>query len=83
MRYPAHGVYVTELLTGNAVINENICANVKKASFYVRPVCGNILFSVGNALISCHGIALSPRLYPKRQTKRTAFFFLPKTTITI
>ena len=76
MRYSARSeLSVTELLTENAVINENICANVKKASFYVRPVCGNILFSVGNALISCHGIALFPAYTRKGGRSAQLFSF--------
>ena len=34
-------VSVTELLSGNTVINRNISANMLRSRFYVCPVCGN------------------------------------------
>lgn len=56
----ALGVSVGELLTGQPVLNRNISANMKRSSFYVCPVCGNIIVAAGNAVISCHGITLPP-----------------------
>ena len=53
-------VSVTELLSGNTVINRNISANMLRTKFYVCPLCGNILHSTGNAVISCCGITLPP-----------------------
>lgn len=53
-------VSVTELISGNAVKNENVSANMLKVKFYVCPVCGNIIQSAGEAVISCHGILLHP-----------------------
>lgn len=53
-------VSVTELISGNAVSNVNVSANVLHAKFYVCPICGNIIHSMGEAVISCHGIQLSP-----------------------
>lgn len=53
-------ISVAELLSGNTVTNTNISANLKKGNFYVCPVCGNVIFSIGNALITCHGITLPP-----------------------
>jgi len=53
-------ISLTELLSGTEVCNENVSANVLKSKFYVCPVCGNILTSMGEAMISCHGITLSP-----------------------
>jgi len=53
-------VSVLELLSGEQIINRNRSANLKRASLYVCPVCGNILCSSGNALISCCGITLPP-----------------------
>lgn len=38
----------------------NISANMLRSKFYVCPVCGNILHSMGEASISCHGIMLFP-----------------------
>ena len=52
--------YVTELISGNAVSNVNVSANMLRSQFYVCPVCGNILHSMGQAVIQCHGILLTP-----------------------
>ena len=52
------GVSVPELLSGNAVQNENVSANIMRSKFYVCPVCGNVIYSTGNAVISCCGITL-------------------------
>lgn len=56
----ALGVSVPELLSGNSVENTNVSANMSKVRFYVCPVCGNIITSVGTAVVSCHGITLPP-----------------------
>ena len=56
----ALGVSVMELLSGADVVNRNRSANMKRAGFYVCPVCGNIIVSTGEAVISCCGIALPP-----------------------
>ncbi len=54
------GVSVTELISGNAVSNVNVSANMLRSKFYVCPVCGNVIHSMGEAVIHCHGILLSP-----------------------
>ena len=59
----AFKVSVTELLSGNAVTNMNISANMLRSKFYVCPICGNVIHSMGEAVISCHGIQL--RLTPQ------------------
>lgn len=56
----AFGVSVTELMTGNAVNNGNVSANMLRSQFYVCPVCGNVIQSTGEAVIHCHGILLTP-----------------------
>jgi DNA-binding XRE family transcriptional regulator/desulfoferrodoxin (superoxide reductase-like protein) len=56
----ALSVSVMELITGNAVVNKNISSNMLRSKFYVCPLCGNIVQSVGDAVISCCGIALPP-----------------------
>ncbi len=56
----AFGISVTELISGNAVRNANVSANMLRSSFYVCPVCGNVVHSMGEATIQCHGILLSP-----------------------
>ncbi|MBP5261963.1 MAG: helix-turn-helix domain-containing protein [Clostridiales bacterium] len=54
------GISVTELLSGNAVSNSNVSANMLRTKIYVCPVCGNVIFSAGEAAINCHGISLLP-----------------------
>lgn len=56
----ALGVSVTELMSGEIVSNKNMSSDILKSEFYVCPVCGNIIHSSGNALISCCGITLPP-----------------------
>lgn len=52
-------VSVTELISGQLVRNTNTHGNMFNAKFYVCPVCGNVVLSVGEGVFSCHGIALS------------------------
>ena len=56
----AFGVSVSELLSGNAVSNANISANMLRSKSYICPVCGNIIHSMGEAVIHCHGVQLLP-----------------------
>ena len=56
----ALSVSVAELLSGEAVVNENVSANMLKSKFYVCPICSNVIHSMGEAVVSCHGIALKP-----------------------
>lgn len=49
----AFGVSVTELITGNAISNGNVSANMMRSQFYVCPVCGNVIHSMGEAVIYC------------------------------
>lgn len=53
-------VSVPELLSGECVINKNVSSNMLRSKLYVCPVCGNIIHSMGDALISCCGISLPP-----------------------
>ena len=53
-------VSMTELISGNAVTNANISANMIRSKFYVCPVCGNVIHSIGEAVITCHGVELTP-----------------------
>lgn len=53
-------VSVMELMTGNAVVNKNIASNILRSKFYVCPLCGNIIRTVGDTVISCCGITLPP-----------------------
>lgn len=54
------GVSITELFTGNPISNVNVSANMLRSKFCVCPVCGNIIHSMGEAVIQCHGILLTP-----------------------
>lgn len=56
----ALSVSVIELLSGGAVVNKNISANILRSKFYVCPICNNIIRTTGDAVISCCGIPLSP-----------------------
>lgn len=53
-------ISVTELLSGTAISNMNVSANMLRSKFYVCPVCGNVIHSMGELLVSCHGIQLVP-----------------------
>lgn len=54
------GISIAELLSGNAINNVNISANIQRSMVYVCPVCGNIIHSMGEAVIHCHGVSLTP-----------------------
>ena len=51
---------VMALMTGELVTNQNRSANMLRTKFYVCPVCGNTIHSMGEAAIHCHGILLTP-----------------------
>lgn len=54
----ALGVSVQELLSGSSVTNHNRSFNMLRSCAYVCPVCGNVLVSAGEAMISCCGVTL-------------------------
>ena len=54
----ALSISVIELMNGEQIINKNTSANMLRTKFYVCPVCGNILHSTGDSLVSCCGITL-------------------------
>lgn len=56
----AFRISVTELLSGTTISNANVSANMLRSKFYVCPVCGNVLHSLGESVIHCHGIQLLP-----------------------
>ena len=56
----ALGISVIELMNGEPITNRNVSANLLRSKFYVCPLCGNVLHSTGNALVSCCGITLPP-----------------------
>ena len=61
----ALGVSVAELLSGENIVNKNRGGNIAKMKFYVCPVCGNVVFSMGEGAFSCCGINL-PALIPEK-----------------
>lgn len=56
----ALSVSVSELLSGNAIRNTNVSANMLRSRLYICPICGNVIVSGGEMAVSCCGIALSP-----------------------
>lgn len=56
----ALGVSVIELFSGNTVTNTNRSFQMRRLKFYVCPVCGNVIQSSGEAVISCCGVTLPP-----------------------
>lgn len=56
----ALSVSVLELMSGDMIINKNTSSNILRSKFYVCPVCGNIIRTTGETLVSCCGITLPP-----------------------
>lgn len=56
----ALGVSVIELFSGENVINTNKAFNMLRTKLYVCPICGNVIQSTGEAIVSCCGIVLPP-----------------------
>ena len=54
----ALGISVIELMNGQQIMNKNISANMMRCRFYVCPICGNIIHSAGDVLVSCCGVTL-------------------------
>ena len=54
----AIGISVIELLGGENIRNANRASDMRKSRFCVCPVCGNVIFSTGEAVVSCCGINL-------------------------
>ena len=61
----ALGVSIAELLTGDCRENENLSGNMKKTHFYICPICGNIITSVGCGSFNCCGVLL-PEQEPEK-----------------
>ena len=53
-------ISVIELLSGECIQNKNRVSNMYRSKFYVCPVCGNVIRTTGEAIISCCGITLPP-----------------------
>ena len=56
----AFSVSITELISGDEIKNTNVSANMMRSLFYVCPVCGNVIHSMGEAAVHCHGVLLKP-----------------------
>lgn len=56
----ALGVSVAELLSGECVTNRNRAGNPLRGRFYVCPVCGNVIYAMGEGSFHCCGVALPP-----------------------
>ena len=56
----ALGVSVSELLSGQCMTNNNRSASLLRGHFYVCPVCGNVIYAIGEGAFSCCGITLPP-----------------------
>ena len=54
----ALGVSIIELFSGEDVVNTNRSFNMKRMNLYVCPICGNLIQSTGEAVVSCCGIVL-------------------------
>ena len=54
----ALNISVIELMNGEQITNRNVSGNMLRSKFYVCPVCGNIIHSMGDSLMSCCGITL-------------------------
>ena len=47
-----------ELMNGEPIVNRNVSSNLVRSRLYVCPICGNVLHSTGDAVISCCGVTL-------------------------
>ena len=54
----ALGVSIIELFSGEDVANTNRSFNMQRVKLHVCPICGNIIQSTGEAVVSCCGIVL-------------------------
>ncbi len=56
----ALSVSVAELLSGEHIENRNRAGNMLRSRFYVCPICGNVIHSIGSGAFSCCGVLLPP-----------------------
>ena len=54
----ALGISLIELMNGEHITNQNISSNMLRCKFYVCPICGNVIHSMGDTLVSCCGLTL-------------------------
>lgn len=62
----ALGVSIIELFSGESVINTNKSFQMLRMKFYVCPICGNIICSTGETVVSCCGVVL-PAMEPEEE----------------
>lgn len=53
-------ISVIELISGDDIRNCNKASNLVRGKYYVCPVCGNVIQTIGEAVVSCCGITLPP-----------------------
>lgn len=58
------GISISELLSGSAITNINVSANMLRSKYYVCPFCGNVIHSMGEMAVSSHGVQMI-KLYPE------------------
>ena len=56
----ALGISIIELFSGEDVANRNRAFDMLRMKLYVCPICGNVIQSIGEAVVSCCGIVLPP-----------------------
>lgn len=56
----ALNISIIELLSGETITNQNRSSNMRNIKLYVCPICGNVISSIGEAMISCCGVTLPP-----------------------
>ena len=54
----ALGVSIIELFSGEGVVNTNRSFKMQRMKIHVCPICGNLIQSTGEAVVSCCGIVL-------------------------
>lgn len=54
----ALNISVMELLSGDTITNRNRSSNMLRSKLYVCPICGNVISSIGDSVVSCCGITL-------------------------
>ena len=69
----AFRISVAELISGNTIRNANVSANMLRSKYYVCPVCGNVIHSMGEAVVHCHGILLTPLIAENTDEKHMIF----------
>lgn len=60
------GVNITEILSGEMIMNEKEAGNMKKTKFYVCKECGNIVTSSSTLILTCCGNELK-ELIPNKE----------------